>query len=368
MSNTALNVSPQWCLRFLSGAVRGRSIVLRPGTCTLGSAPDCEVLLPASDVQARHLVLQVGELALSVQRVGEAPASINGEPMAATRRSVVVGDVLTVGRIDVQIERSYPASDGASEGPDSMFADAAASSAAMPAASAPARSLRGRAWALGLGVWLAAMVLAWWAWGGAPARAAAQPPMDLAALQEALRDFPEAEVVAAGGGRFGVKGFVESQARRQALQRAVQPFGARVTVSVHSVDELIEQARRFVSDPGLAVTYAGKGTLVVSGKTEKDGVQAMVQRLAEDLHPTVLVSDRVQYVRPKETAQANAEQKEQWDAWQRALPARMVSITQDGRGMRYIQLADGSLYFEGAVLKSGVELKSLRPDAEGGTP
>lgn len=364
MSHATMNAAPGWCLRFLSGAVRGRSIALRAGTQVAGAAQACEVLLPPSDAQAQHLEFKVGELLLSVRCLPGAEARINGEPMPATRRSVVVGDVITVGRIDFQIERSYGAVDvdlSADAGPDSMFlppepADAAA---AVPAA---ARSTgRGRTWAVGALVWLLAMAGGWWVMGSSASERRGGAAPELPAIEAVLKDYPEAEVLAGSNG-FVVKGFVESQARRQALQRALQPFGPRVTVSVHAVDELIEQARRFVSDPGLAVTYAGKGRLVVSGKTEKDEVRDLLHRLGEDLHPAVVVSDRVQYARPK-PAPVAAVQRDQWEAWQRALPSRMVSVTEDGHGLRYIQLADGSLYFEGSVLKSGVELKDLRTQA-----
>ena len=56
------------------------------------------------------------------------------------------------------------------------------------------------------------------------------------------------------------------------------------------------------------------------------------------------------------------EARDQWAAWQKVLPSRMVSITDDGQGLRYIQLANGNVYFEGAVLKSGDELANLSPD------
>ena len=360
MSNSTVHASPGWCLRFLSGAVRGRSITLQPGTNVVGSEADCQILLPASDVRGRHLVFSVGELAVSVQRVANADARINGEEMPSTRRSVMVGDVITVGKIDFQIERSYPVAEHA----DSMFLDAdAAPEAAEPeVAAAPVQRSR-KAWAMGVGVWAIAMVVGWWGLSGNASQAPASDQVDLAVLQLTLKDFPETEVIAGPSGRMSVKGFVESQARRLALQRAVQPFGPRVMVNVHSVDELIDQARRFVSDPGLAVTYGGRGQLVVSGKTESADVQEKIRRLGEDLHPTVLVSDKVQY-RPKPVS-APAEQRDQWAAWQKALPSRMVSVTEDAGGMRYIQLANGSLYFEGSVLKSGAELTNLRTDSLG---
>lgn len=363
MSNSSMVSSPGWCLRFLSGAVRGRSIPLPRGSSLLGSGADCQVLLPASDAQAHHLELTVGELALSVRRVGDAAARINGEAMATTRRSVIVGDVISLGSIDFQIERSYPAGAAAAaprepEHADSMFLDGTAAAVA-EAAPPPARHRR--AWAVGLCVWALVMTAAWWGLAGNAAPGRPTDQVDLGRLEAALKDFPEAEVLAGPSGRISVQGFVESQARRQALQRAVQPFGERVAVHVHAVDELIGQARGFVADPGLAVTYAGRGRLVVSGRTEGSEAQARIQRLAADLHPAVLVSDHVQY-RPK-AAETPAETKDQWAAWQRALPSRMVSITEDAGGMRYIQLANGNVYFEGSVLKSGAELNGLRAEA-----
>jgi len=61
----------------------------------------------------------------------------------------------------------------------------------------------------------------------------------------------------------------------------------------------------------------------------------------------------------------------QWDGWQSVLPARMVSITEDGNGLRHIQLSNGSRYYEGSVLRSGAELKRIDADGlvlSGGVP
>ena len=60
--HAAAAVAPGWCLRFLSGAVKGRTIVLKPGINVLGSGVECEVMLPGGDVLPRHLVFTVGEL------------------------------------------------------------------------------------------------------------------------------------------------------------------------------------------------------------------------------------------------------------------------------------------------------------------
>jgi type III secretion protein D len=82
-----------------------------------------------------------------------------------------------------------------------------------------------------------------------------------------------------------------------------------------------------------------------------------------------LVTDRVNYhddapVRdgsrraPAQAAQAAA-QAAQWAAWQAELPARIVGVTEDGNGSRYIQLANGSRYYEGSVLRSGTRLDRI---------
>jgi hypothetical protein len=41
------------------------------------------------------------------------------------------------------------------------------------------------------------------------------------------------------------------------------------------------------------------------------------------------------------------------------LPARIVGVTDDGNGSRYIQLANGSRYYEGSVLRSGTRLDRI---------
>ena len=108
--------------------------------------------------------------------------------------------------------------------------------------------------------------------------------------------------------------------------------------------------------------FAGLGRVGGAGAAEDEAVRQKIRRLADDLHPAVLVSDQVQ-VRARPQADRSAEQQRaQWEAWQNVLPSRMVSITQDANGLSYIQLANGSRYYEGAVLKSGAELQRIEAD------
>ena len=356
-------VTHGWCLRFLSGAMKGRTIELRPGANAVGSAGDCDVMLPGGDVLARHLVFNVGELVVSVHKSAEAEVLLNREPMQQPRRSLVPGDVVTVGRIDLQLERSYPAPEHADPmfaGPESVLADDA--TAARPATG------RGMAFRAGAALLLLACAgllgVGLWA-GGEDRPPAATSPADVARV---LVPFPELEAVAAPGGQVRVKGFVESRQRRQQLDQALAPLGRRVSVEAVAVDDLVEQARRYLGNPALGVSYAGKGQLVVSGASDDDALRQRVARLAEDLHPEVLVSDRVSW-RPAPPPDREAALRAHWEAWQGALPARLVGITEDEAGLRSIQLADGTRYYEGAPLKSGAQLAHIGADGlvlEGG--
>jgi type III secretion protein D len=357
MVTTTNSVTSGWCLRFLGGAVKGRTLALKPGPNVVGSSGECDIMLPGSDVLPRHLVLGVGELVVSVQKIGVATARLNDEELRQTRRSLVAGDIVTVGQIELQLERSYVAV----ETQDSMFAgpeSVPGGDVPQPEPVAPHRA------GFRIGAALLALagvgLLGVWASGEAP-RSGGGAGANLAEVEIALAPFGEVEVTASSGGQLAVRGFVETRERRKALQQAMRPFGSRVGVNVYAADELVEQARRYLGEPGIAVSYAGKGRLVVSGTGDDATVREKVRRLGEDLHPAVIVSDKVQY-RSAPAADKEAGQRAQWAAWQELLPARLVSIT-EGEGLRSIQLANGNRYYEGAVLKSGTELERI--DADG---
>lgn len=358
-----------WCLRFLSGAVKGRTIVLKPGINVLGSGGECEVMLPGGDVLPRHLAFTVGELVVSMQRLGTASARLNGEEMQQPRKSVVAGDIVSVGQIDFQLDRTYPTH--AQE--DRMFAPA---HGALPDDGAlvgepPSRTQRLGLWIGGVVAILAVLGIAAMSLGGDRNGAANGNSVNLAEVEKALVPFPEVEVIAAPGGQLGVKGYVESKQRRRTLEDAMARFGSKVSVNVHSAEDMVEQARRYVDDPGVAVTYTGQGRLVLTGTVEDATVRQKVRRLSEDLHPSVLVSDKVQYREKPKAENKDDDVRAQWENWQSVLPARMVSITEDSNGLRHIQLANGNRYYEGSVLRSGAELKSIDADGlvlSGGTP
>jgi len=346
-----------WCLRFLSSGMRGRRITLKAGANTLGSAPECEVLLPDTDARGQHLSLTAGEVALTVRRLGEAAVELNGAPMTAERRSLVPGDVLRVGSIDMQIDREY-AQAQTDDAPDSMFLDEEAAAAARAAMRHASRRWWPQAMAVvvlaAFGVTAAAL-----AWRPATHTAGNEgPALDAARLRTVLRDFPE--VVAQppdASGTVRLTGFVESTARQRALAQAVGNVGGRVQVGVTPLDEVVSRAREFLADPGVAVSYRGQGHLQLSGATDQAGTPERVKRLTRDLYPMVVVDDELRYKPIANVAKANTTPD-----WADKLPARVVSITEGPDGLRFVQLANGDRYFEGAPLRNGGALGPVSAD------
>jgi hypothetical protein len=360
---STMTTKPGWCLRFLSGAVKGRTIGLKPGANLLGSGAESDVLLPGGEVQARHLVIHVGELVVTLQRVGGAGAQLNGDELATQRRSVIAGDVVSIGAIDFQLDRSYPAAASLDEGDGDDGFPESILGAELPqaAASSPRSAGLSRYWSVA-GLLLAAGTLAAFAaWNGGVV--AARGAGELPELGRVLKPYPEVELIAAGAG-FEVRGYVESGARRQALQQALAPFGARVNLQVHAADQIVEQARQYLAEPALSLSYAGQGRLVVAGTVDDASVRRKLRRLAEDLPPAIRVSDQVQVrERPAvERPAAPAPQSTALAELQAAMPGRIVSITDHGEQGRYIQLSNGARYYEGAVLPSGAELTRIGGD------
>lgn len=113
-----------WCLRFLSGAAEGRALALDRGENIVGSGNDCGVLLAGSDARPRHLVVHVGELAVALQRIGDAPVRLNGDEVTQRRRSLVAGDEIEIGSFRLQLDRSYAPAPSADTGfPESILCE-----------------------------------------------------------------------------------------------------------------------------------------------------------------------------------------------------------------------------------------------------
>jgi len=192
---------------------------------------------------------------------------------------------------------------------------------------------------------------------GASGAVADAPSLDVARLRTLLREYPEVVAQAPdASGTVRLTGFVESAARQQALARAVRQVGGRVQVGVTPLDEVVNRAREFLADPGVAVSYRGQGHLQLSGATDQPATPERVKRLTRDLYPLLVVDDELRYRPAARPAQ------EQVRDWADRLPARVVSITEGPDGVRFVQLANGDRYFEGAPLRNGGALGPVRAE------
>lgn len=354
-----------WCVRFRSGSLRGRTFALKPGTNVLGSANECDIMLNG-DVQPRHLVFTVGDIAVSIRKFGTAAVRLNGEELSLQRRSTVAGDIISVADIDFELDRVEGADRASlSEPPGDAAEEAQQEPVSVEAERAPRRRKRdatpGRYRA---GAVIAALVAGVAISAGVGLRAVEYPkgpsqsrhpvPLPTSELEAVLGDFPDINVTNNADGTASIKAYVTSSARKVALQRALEPFGDRVNADVHVTDDILQRARSFLNEPGVIVTYTGHGRLVVSGIVDSEPVRQKIKRLAKDLLPAVAVLDQVQY--------GQSETQGDMAALQNTLPSPMVGLTEYGNGLRQIQLANGQRYYEGATLKSGSELVNIEAD------
>ena len=162
-------------------------------------------------------------------------------------------------------------------------------------------------------------------------------------------------------GKVVVRGFVESRARRAALMDILRRFGDSISINVHSADDIVEQARRYLGEQDLSVDYAGQGRLIVSGNANNEAIHDKVARLSADLNSLLAVVDDVETPKRARSTPIARRGSDLAD-WEKTLPSPMVGLTELPNGMRYIQLANGRRYYEGSTLKSGDELVNIEAD------
>lgn len=368
-------VPGRWRVRFLNGALRSRTIGLKPGPNLIGSAQDCDIVLHG-DVMPHHLVLSAGEIAVTIQRVGAAVARINGEELSLRRRSGAPGDVISAGDVDFELARM--AEDGKLDRTRSAahsVRDPAAPPAKLQAqdAGAPSAGEARAGRALSKPAFLLILAGAvigtaggfgWHAFAGTTAQSAsanAATTPDWRDVLPALEAYPQVLAAPEPNGKVTVKGYVDSRQGKAALVAQMQRFGDRVTVNVQVTEELLDEARRYIDEPGIEVRHAGGGQLIVSGRTMNEGVREKIRRLKQDLGPALSLRDHVQYGPDK--ALGDGDGTIELATWQAALPSPVVGITELAANVRYVQLANGDRYYEGSQLKAGHELTRIDTEA-----
>ena len=352
-------VASPWNLCFLSGPMYGRTMSLVRGANWVGTAADCEVILPDREIGARQVCLQVGALAVTVQNHGgadSAPVLFNDEPLAG-RRSFMPGDVVTVGSIKLGI---------ASNGQAAVR---------LPADGEEARPARDAAWlgwaakalrrlgsrrsvlvlvALWVGVLLGALGYGLVALSGSLPWQHESPLGRVHRLQQALRAYPELAVAARDDGEL-VSGYVKSAAERDRVAQIVAGVDNAALGTVYIVGDLIATAQTYFSDTPLKVSYLGRGRIEVTGEAPRAQIAQRIQNYVKDARPALEVVDHVHYADEHDNRTATL-------GGTGGVP-EIATVFAGDDDQRFIETVDGSRYFEGARMKDGLTVTSISPEA-----
>ncbi|ASL49013.1 hypothetical protein bAD24_p01600 (plasmid) [Burkholderia sp. AD24] len=348
-----------WNLCFLSGPMYGRTMSLQRGVNWIGTAADCEVILPEREIGARQVCLQVGALAVTVQNHGgadQAAVLFNDEPLNA-RRSFTPGDVVTVGAIRLGIAGNGHAS------------------VPLPSESDAARPARDAAWlgwiaatlrrlgsrrgvlvlvALWSGVLLGALGYGLVALSGSLPWQSESPLGRVHRLQQALRAYPELTVAPRDDGAL-VSGYVKSAAERERVGQIVAGVENAALGTVYIVGDLVGTAQTYFSDTPLKVSYLGRGRIELSGDAQRAQIAQRIANYVKDARPALEVVDHVRYAEPNDNRIATL-------GGTGGVP-EIVTVFAGDDEQRFIETADGSRYFEGARMKDGLSVTSIGPDA-----
>ncbi|WP_446904164.1 type III secretion system inner membrane ring subunit SctD [Burkholderia sp. YIM B11467] len=352
-----------WNLCFLSGPMYGRTMSLARGANWVGTAADCEVILPDREIGAKQVCLQVGALAVTVQNHGGeagAPVLFNDEPLGAGRRSMTPHDVVTVGSIRLGIARHAQASVALPDEADAP--DAAREAAWLGWLTGGLRRLGSRRLvialvALWIGVLLGALGYGFVTWSG---RLPWQHESVLARthrLQQLLHAYPELAVAPRDDGVI-VSGYVSDPAARERVAQIVAGVDNAALGNIYVVSDLVATAQTYFSDTALTVAYLGRGRIELTGAAARAQIEPRIRNYMKDARPALEVVDRVRDADADPAAPHTATTL----GGMAGIPEITTVFAGDG-DQRYIETADGSRYFEGARLKEGAVVASIGPDA-----
>jgi hypothetical protein len=348
-----------WNLCFLSGPMYGRTMSLARGANWVGTAADCEVILPDREIAAKQLCLQVGALAVTVQNFGEGKASVlfNDDPLGAGRRSMTPADIVTVGSIRLGIARN------------------AFSTVALPAESEQPPMGRDAAWlgwladagrrvgsrrfvlvlaARWIGVARGALGYGLVAWSGGLPWQHESALSRVHRLQQALRVYPELDVAPRDDGAL-VSGYVKDGAEREKVAQIVASVDNAALGNIYVVSDLLATAQTYFSDTPLNVTYEGRGRIELTGTAPRAQIAQRIQNYMKDARPALEVVDHVRYDDPRAPARTGML------GGTAGIPEIVTVFAGDG-DQRYIETVDGSRYFEGAKMKQGPTIVSIGAD------
>lgn len=354
-----MDSSKMYELRVLSGEQRGAATAVRPGDqLRIGHGWSNDVVLQDSNGCATLVWAGNGGLVLSA---AEGECGIAGDVLAPGERSelalytpfAVGGARMAVGRIGAP-QWACLFEDAPEAEPPGVTSDDTLQPAQLAGASAPTPAKR--SWASRLlisgaalvGVSAGALTLAW-----AMGPATLSAPEQAVNLRQALNHLGYASLnVESRDGQLLVTGHLDTQAQRSRLEKALADQSpARVAVWVN------EQVSADVADVfrlnGIAAEVRASGSGVVRVHTREadikqlEHVRDIARRDAPGLKKLVAVNDQ-----PPVLAQQGATISD---------PGKRVAAIVPGDSA-YIVTADGTRYFEGAMLPSGHRIVAILPD------
>ena len=374
-------------LRVLSGEQRGASSVVQPGqTLRIGRDWTNEVVLQQADGTATLSFSHAGTLLLQIGQGGGAVSETALE--SGSRAELELYEPFTVGGVRLAVGRlgasqwaplfastpqevrassaSSAESESASQGARaadphagtghgaSHAAGAAARSGPVAAAAAPANSLqrwRSRLLLGGtalIGVSVCTITLAW-----AMGPSTLSPQEQAVSIRQTLTHLGMAALnVESRNGQLFVTGHLESQAERTRLEKALADRSpARLSVWVN--EQVAASVAEVYRLNGIAaqVQAAGAGVVrvqtAVSDVRQLEHVQALARRDVPGLQQLVAVNEPPPAAPPAAPASHD--------------PGKRVAAIVPGEPA-YLVTADGTRYFEGAMLPSGHRIVAILTD------
>jgi type III secretion protein D len=333
--------APRPELQVLQGRLKGARCALQHGRpTTVGAGPDNDIVLPASDIGSGRVSLSLQRLRLTV-RVLQGEAVFDGQSRpAGSETTVPLHTPVQLGLATVAV-----------------CATATGRSAATP----PARSFPwGR---VPRGGWLAVgAVLFAGSLGGLAAGSSAQdvvadPRQTASTLESAFHEagFDDLRVRPDDRGALHVTGYLQTAAQRAAAATMLRQTGlpGRLDVGVNAVLAAAVQEVFRAHHVAARAVLEGPGQVTVhTQEADTPRLQQIASRARQDV-PGLRSLD-LRNVPPAPASDLSHE-----SPFQTPDPGKRIAAIVPGDAA-YIVTADGSRYFEGAVMPSGQRIAAIR--------
>jgi type III secretion protein D len=344
-------------LQVLSGRLKGKRCSLALGRSTqLGSGLENDIVLPDSDIDGRRISLGVDASRLNVNVLAGDVVANGQRWIAGTRHEVPLHTALELGQTVVAVAEPDPVSAGLQtsrevppEGhPAAGGQIGSGSESGFHLARRPKlrtlMSAGGIAWALSLGGWALGSVVS-------SPEADTRPKVEVleAALHEA--GFRGLQVQPGRGNALRVTGSVETAAQRASVARMLSQQGLAAQLDVGVDESLVAAVQAVFLAHHVAAAAEADGPGRVSVSTQEADIarlQLIQGRALQDI-PRL---QSLQVHNAPTSASAPAQVR-------RLAPGKRISAVVPGDGA-YVVTADGSHYFEGAVLPSGQRIAAIR--------